>query len=85
MEEAKACVKKYFKDASVDIKLFVLFIKGINDNKLISKPIQALSQEVEEMEIKEPKINIKKNNNLIGALKIKRKRNKTFISGVWAQ
>uniref|UniRef100_A0A1A9WJW4 Uncharacterized protein n=1 Tax=Glossina brevipalpis TaxID=37001 RepID=A0A1A9WJW4_9MUSC len=41
MEEAKACVKKYFNEASVDINLLSL-MRGIKDNKLISNPIQAL-------------------------------------------
>lgn len=59
--EANACVRKYFKEASVESKLFVSIIKGINDNKLISNPIQAPSQELEEIEIKVPLINVVKN------------------------
>lgn len=84
-DEAKACVKKYFKEASVDKELFVLIIRGINDNKLISKPIHAPSHEFAEIEIKVPIINVKKNSILAEFLKIKKKRIKTFISGVWAQ
>lgn len=55
--EAKACVKKYFRVASEANKLFVLIIKGIKDNKLISSPIQQPIQELAEIEIKDPKIN----------------------------
>lgn len=62
--EANAWVKKYFNEASEEYKLFDFIIKGINDNKLISKPIQTLNQEVEEILIKEPKINIIVNNIL---------------------
>jgi len=51
-EEAKAWVKKYFKEASVDNWFFELIIKGIKDNKLISNPIQALNHELEEIEIR---------------------------------
>lgn len=80
--EARACVKKYFSEASEDIKLFVLIIKGINDNKLISNPIQAPNQEFDEMVIKVPPTKVIKNNNLDEFLKIKKKRIITFISGV---
>lgn len=59
--EARAWVKKYFKDASVESKLFVSIIKGIKDNKLISNPIQAPNQELEEIEIKVPLIKVVKN------------------------
>lgn len=61
MVEANACVKKYFKEASVDIKLFVSIIKGIKDNKLISNPIQALNHEFEEIVIIVPLIKVVKN------------------------
>ena len=38
----------YFNEASVDIKLLLSLIRGIIDSKLISRPIQALNQELEE-------------------------------------
>lgn len=82
IEEAKAWVRKYFNEASVDIKLFVLIIKGINDNKLISNPTQAPNQELEETVIIVLLIKVKKNNNLAEFLNIKKKRIKTFINGV---
>jgi len=82
IEEAKAWVKKYFKDASVDIKLSSL-IKGIKDNKLISNPIHAPNQEFEEIVIKVLIIKIKINIIFEELFKIKKKRIKTFINGVW--
>lgn len=58
--EAKAWVKKYFNELSVEIKL-LLFIRGIKDNKLISNPIHTLIQELAEIEIKVPIIKHIKN------------------------
>lgn len=85
MLEAIACVKKYFNDASVDVILWVLFIRGIKANKLISSPIQAPIHELEDIVINEPIITIDINKILEELLKIKKKRGRTFISGVWAQ
>jgi len=62
--EAKACVKKYFNDASVENKFFALIIRGIKDNKLISNPIHTLNQEVAEIVIRVPIIIEIKNKNL---------------------
>lgn len=84
MEEANAWVKKYFNEDSLDIKL-LSFIRGINDNKLISSPIQAPNQELAEIVIIVLIIKIKKNIIFDELLKIKKKRIKTFMSGVWAQ
>jgi len=64
IEEARAWVKKYFKEASEENKFLLSFIKGIKDNKLISNPIHILNQDVEEIEIKVPNIIVKKNNIL---------------------
>ena len=59
MDEAKAWTRKYFKEASVD-KIFLLVdINGMNDNKLISNPIHAPNQEVEDTAIKVPIIRVK--------------------------
>jgi len=54
----------------------------MNDNKLISNPIHALSHEFEEIVISVPLIKVIKNNNLDEFLKIKKKRIKTFINRV---
>lgn len=60
-------------------------IRGIKANKLISNPIHALNQELAEIEIRVPIIKIAKNIILDELLKIKKKRIRTFINGVWAQ
>lgn len=84
-EEARACVKKYFKDASVDINLLLSIIKGIIDNRLISSPIHTPNHELDEILIKVPKINVSKKRIFAVLFNIKKKRIRTFISGVWAQ
>lgn len=83
--EAKAWVKKYFKEASVDIKLLLSLNRGIKDNKLISKPIQAPNQELDVTVINVPIIIIVINKIFDELLKIKKKRTITFINGVWTQ
>ena len=41
VDDAKASIRKYYKDASI-VKIFLSFdIIGINESKLISNPIQA--------------------------------------------
>jgi hypothetical protein len=57
-------------------------MRGINDIKLISNPIQAPSQDDEEIVINVPEIKIMKNIILEELLKIKKKRIKTFINRV---
>lgn len=54
--DAKAWIKKYFKEDSEENKFFFIIIKGIKERRLISNPIHSLSQEVDEIAIKEPKI-----------------------------
>lgn len=84
-EEARACVRKYFIEASVDIKFEWIVIRGINASKLISRPIHALSHEFDEIEIIVPIIKIIRKRIFEGFFKIKKKRIITFINGVWAQ
>jgi hypothetical protein len=56
IKDANVCIRKYLIADSLD-KIFLLsIIRGINDNKLISKPIHIPSQEDEEMAIKDPSI-----------------------------
>lgn len=83
IKEAKAWTRKYLILDSVEVKLFVLIIKGIKDNKLSSKPIHIPIQEEEEIVIIVPEINVIK--KIIFEIKfiIKKKRIKTFINGVW--
>lgn len=73
-DEANAWIRKYFKEASVDIKLFCSIIRGINDNKLISSPIHTPNQELDEIVIKVPKIKVNKNISFDEFLNIKKKR-----------
>jgi len=47
--EAIDWIKKYFNDASEEKRLLEFEIKGINLNKLISKPIQHPNQEFDEI------------------------------------
>lgn len=63
--EAIDWIKKYFKEASEERRLFKLEIKGINLSKLISNPIQQPIQELEEIEIIVLKNKIKKKNILL--------------------
>lgn len=58
--DAKACVKKYFNDASEENKLLDFIERGIKERRLISNPIQILNHEEELTLIIVPKINDKK-------------------------
>jgi len=62
--EAKACVKKYFSEASEVYKLLLFINKGIKHKRLISRPIQTLNHEIEVILMIDPKNNIIKNNIL---------------------
>lgn len=83
--EAKAWVRKYFSDASLENKFRDVDIKGIKDNRLISRPIQAPNHEFADTVIKVPLIKVIRNKNLVGLLNIRKKKGKTSISGVWTQ
>lgn len=85
IKDAKAWIKKYLIADSVEIKLFVSIIRGIKDNKLISNPIHIPIQEEEEIAIKDPVISVVIKINLDIKFNIKKKRVRTFISGVWTQ
>jgi hypothetical protein len=52
--EASTCTMKYFSEASVLYIFLTLDIKGINDIKLISRPIHAPSHEFEDTDINTP-------------------------------
>lgn len=62
--EAKAWVIKYFKEASEENRFLCLFIRGIIDRRLISKPNHIPIQERDEIEINDPIIIEVKNNIL---------------------
>lgn len=73
--DAKAWIKKYLSDASEENKFLWLAIRGINDIKLISKPIHAPSHELDEIEIIVPPIKVDRKRVFVGLLCIKKKRN----------
>ena len=54
-------IKKYFNKASVDFKLLLSLIRVIKENKLICKPVHALSEEFEVTVIRVPIIIIEIN------------------------
>lgn len=83
--EARAWVRKYFRAASEDFKLLISFIKGINAIKLISNPIQMLNHELAVTANRVPMTNTIKNNIFAVFFIIKKKRVRTFMSGVWTQ
>jgi len=64
IDDAKAWVKKYFREDSEEKRFFEFIINGIKESKLISNPIHTLNQDVEEIEINVPIIIDKKNKNL---------------------
>lgn len=76
--EANACVRKYFKIASLENKLFIFMQSGIKERRLISKPIHILNHEDDEILIIVPKNREKMNNILYEFFKIF-KNKKLFI------
>lgn len=79
--DARAWVMKYLREASEENKFFLLFIRGIIDNKLISKPIHIPTHVFADTAISVP-ITIKIKNMILYNLTIKKKRVKTYINGV---
>lgn len=59
--EAKAWVIKYLREASEANRFLFLFIRGIIDRRLISRPIHIPTHDEEEIEIMDPVIKDKKN------------------------
>lgn len=84
MDDAKAWMIKYFMAASVDIMFSLEDMRGMNDIRLISRPIHVAGHELDLIEIKVPRINMSKNKSFEELkIEIKKKRINTFISGVW--
>ena len=52
--QASTCTMKYFNEASVLYVFLTLDIRGINDIRLISKPIHAPSHELEDTDTNIP-------------------------------
>jgi len=63
IEEPKAWIRKYLRADSEEYWLFLDEIKGINDNKFNSSPIQAPNQEDEEIDNNVPINKVDKNKN----------------------
>lgn len=80
-EDPKTWVMKYFRAASVGYLLLYVFIRGIKDRRLISKPIQEINHILAEIAMKVPII-IELKNISLKIFIIKKKRIITFISGV---
>lgn len=74
MEEAKAWIKKYFRIDSEFRGDEECKAKARKANKLISRPIQATSQEEADIVTKEPEIRRRKKSNFHGRINIKRRR-----------
>lgn len=64
IDEARAWVMKYLIDASVAIMFFELFIKGIMESKLISKPIHMPNQVWEDTVIRVLVSKVERKSNL---------------------
>jgi hypothetical protein len=56
--EASTCTMKYFNEASVLYMFLTFDIRGINDIRLISRPIHAPSHELEEIDTNTPPTNV---------------------------
>jgi len=72
--EARAWIRKYFSADSVIRWLLVFEVRGIKDRRLISNPIQAPYQEVDDTEINDPTINVSMNINILGLVSIRKRR-----------
>lgn len=64
MDEAEAWIRKYFMAASEERVFLLLIIRGTKESIFNSKPIQAVNQFVDEIEIEVPRIVINKNRRL---------------------
>ena len=58
--DPKAWIKKYFSAASEVYILVLDVIRGRNDNKFSSRPIQAVNHEVEDIAIMTPRVSVLK-------------------------
>jgi hypothetical protein len=52
--EARTCIIKYFSEASALYKFLTLDIRGINDIRLISRPIHVPSHDLEDIDTNTP-------------------------------
>jgi hypothetical protein len=78
--EANICTIKYFNEASVLYIFLTLDIKGMNDIKLISRPIHAPNHELEDTEINIPPTKVVSKRILVEFLGI---REESFTLFMW--
>ena len=78
--EASTCTMKYFSKASVLYIFFTLDIRGINDIRLISRPIHAPSHELGDTDTNIPPTRVISKRTLVDLLGI---REESFILYLW--
>lgn len=80
--EASTCTMKYFNEASVLYIFLTLDIKGINDIRLISRPIHAPSHELEDTDTNIPLTRVISKRTLVELLGIREESVKLYIWGM---
>jgi hypothetical protein len=78
--EARTCTIKYFSDASVLYMFLTLDIRGMNDIRLISRPIHAPSHELEDTDTNTPPTRVVSKRILVEFLGIREER---FVLYLW--
>jgi len=80
--EARTCTMKYFSDASVLYMFLTLDIRGINDIRLISRPIQAPNHELEDTDTNTPPTRVISKRILVEFLGIREERLILYLWGM---
>jgi len=79
--EARTCTIKYFSDASVLYMFLTLDIRGINDIRLISRPIHAPSHELEDTDTNTPPTKVVSKRILVEFLGMQRREFNALFMG----
>ena len=80
--EARTCTIKYFSEASVLYMFLMLDIRGINDIRLISRPIHAPSHELEDTDTNTPPTKVVSKRILVEFLGIREERLMLYLWGM---
>lgn len=80
--EASTCTMKYFSEASVLYMFLTFDIKGINDIRLISRPIHAPSHELEDTDTNTPLIKVVNRRILVEFLGIREESCLLYLWGM---
>jgi len=80
--EARTCTIKYFSDASVLYMFLTLDIRGINDIRLISRPIHAPSHELEDTDTNTPPTKVVSKRILVEFLGMQRREFMLYLWGM---